>query len=1151
MADGVKNTPEHESGRQSGEKQSGSPMRPENSARQEETPSLSSNKPKHFKEGVEVSGRSIAKIASLPISLSEAPQVAVSQEIMDDIRRVLVEAGLEKAKVDAMPDELLAVEADFLIKEAIIKREEKLTSDEELVLKVAEAYRNSAAPDLDPHEVKKKLLVTKQSEMQSIAAREGAQVVGNKSKPHVVVETKKRIEYSSYDELIALLKAKKIEVEPPSKEKWEEEWSVIHKDKWRRENSILDFADWGEKYSKKTYVEQNGDRVTIVGAQDLSSETIHNLLAQEGITKKITYPANFHKMGPKAQAEFLKSQGVDIVWGISGGAVNWTDPEKMDVERENRRTGMVETVAVDIDFNERIRRLMELKSEHADVAGHALHDQWQTLQTGLVRDLARIQAAKVGKGDFEFVAKTDTSIKELLAKYELIGRTADLDSILSKDKRDEISAAKKSIDNHYISFEKSKKPEELALLFKTIDEEAAQVIQVQRSGFYGKAQDQRDHFDRVAEREIVANPDPMFVELLKWRAQRHREGFDQAYGEITLQQPSGIWKDSKKNLDTILRYLESTDFTEQQLGQALNHATAIVQAIPVDALIHQGLTKEAQEAQEVQKALTERLNAVLEINRFFGTMENADMNPEAVIKAFSGFQDYTFQRYFERFKEDSNGKAFKDSTGAEIKDFNLLNAGMGVYMGRFARERKVMNFVEEWTKNTAINGTTDEEKAAVGYIRGHLNEVYGGVYSFANIKDSVWAWYREKTFLGSAVEKAEREKHDFEKTGGSDDDEEFEYGLEPKKRELVSELREVLMSKYNMSKRQVDDMANEGLVNQVINNGHRLAWMFAWSDYDGVRIWDPNAETPVGHGRVAEYIFNENTHMFHGRMLDHPFDFYINENRGKVGKTNWLMQKAMLGKHGNLLPQNRTMVRFAGRLFGATGDAARAAWGKSVSDKIKQLDNIDRLDVDGFAPDREWAQSAAASELIDEGEVSFENADWSKFFDSQGSWKYLMIDLYADRNAMMKYISADVLQKYLQTPNSALFSKINTIEMFYSKREMRIKPWCKLAAPVHMEMGQKWRKWWGLDDNMGHGEKEDIIEALVQSNRIEREYRDWMKHRYLSWGPMPGITPVRRGRQLAQVAGFRARERGVKDSWQYPFVGGGVFGRELFKYLTK
>ena len=64
---------------------------------------------------------------------------------------------------------------------------------------------------------------------------------------------------------------------------------------------------------------------------------------------------------------------------------------------------------------------------------------------------------------------------------------------------------------------------------------------------------------------------------------------------------------------------------------------------------------------------------------------------------------------------------------------------------------------------------------------------------------------------------------------------------------------------------------------------------------------------------------------------------------------------------------------------------------------------------------------------------------------------------------------------------------------------------------------------------MPNAEKEKIIDFAVQSNRIEAAYHEWMKLRYLGWGGLPGIGPVRWLRQNAEVADVFMRETGKQS----------------------
>ncbi len=1048
---------------------------------------------------------------SVGAALKAAEQVAVSRESVDAFRAKLVDAGVDAGR---------------------------LNTDEGII---AETLRmNQGENGMEMEEIRKRLNVLKQEQMEELAKREGSVVVGEHGMPTVIIETIKRAEYcGDRDEAQALVAAEGLKLELPSREVWEN-MAIMKRQEWLSDHGVYSFYDWGEKYSKGTYVQLEGDRVTIVGANSMAEEVLNNLLSDAGSAKRVKYPADISRKSFKDKQRWLKGEGIDVIPGMAGGSVDdWKD----DPEHKTIQDSEGHDVIVGIDSRDRIRRLVELKQIGADVAGHDNHEIWEDLKQKLDE---KIELVRRSVGDparptnYHIAAELDEAVRDLYSKYDLSGRGDIIDSIISAETREEIADNRKLIDKHFDEFVKKSNKDEIEKLFKVIEDEANQVRLVQSGRLYGQAESYRRGFRRKVEQEAQENKD--FADLIRWRGEKLYEGFDLAYTEITLKEPSGIWQESTKNLDKLLRFLERTDFTDQQLVNTHQKAAAMIEAIPVDALRKLGKIKESEEAEKIQEELTDRLQAVYNVNQFHSAMEHGSMKPEDVIGVFKGFKDFTFQRYFERFDRDTDGNEFVSASGDK---FNVMDEAMSVYMGRLAQERKLLNFIEQWTKDRGISGDTEEEKAAIFEIKGIMAEKYKNKWTTPNLEQALSQWYRENTLVGASEKDPMDENNDIKEGRRKN------YGINEQKRQLGEVLKSRLMNERGLSQAAVDKLTDDGLVEQVINNGYKFSWMFVMSDYDGIRVWDHEAEAINGKGRVGAYVFNQGTDFFHGRMLDHTWEFFVNETRGRPGKSNLIMQEGMLGERGNLLPQNRTLVRFADKLMGTIEGNT---WSERVEAKKRQLKNIDRLDIDGSKPDSEWAASAAKGELIDSGEANFEGAKFSKLFDAKGSWKYLMIDLYSDRGAMMKYVDRELLQEYLSTPNSKKFFQINSIGLFYSGRpEARLKTWMKLAIPTQIAMGDKWKEWWKLQDRMPHAEKEDIIDYALQSNRLEQTYKNWMKERWCGWGAMRGYGPVRSLRQLAEVAHYGTREGAKsvgKTSVRWPFYWLGSFFQQGFKYVT-
>ena len=959
-------------------------------------------------------------------------------------------------------------------------------------------------------------------------------------KRHYFVESDLRLEFLKKDEVEQVLAQQAVAIELP--DNWDKKTPVV-RERWLAQKGILSTQDF-----PNTTVEDRGDGTYGLFVPEISESVIRKALQDNGIEKTPTLPDNFEDLSFKEKRKILKQQGFDVLPMIAGGAgKKWTDNEFEEVSTRVRdpRTGEVVTVTekVKIDLKGTIDRLMSLAREDADNPLHEWNADWQELSDRLQHEfIDTLRAAASEHKDFDKVSEVYSEIVKLASNYELAGKIGDFNKILPEDIRNEIGVAWENLDGYFENqlreFDR-KDPERTSKLLGMIDEEANSVVTVVQSGFYGRADEQRERFWAKAMEIAAQNPD--FGELIKWRATKSMEGIELNYLGFIAERPPAIWQDTEKNLNNLFRYVESTHFAEQQLGRALEAAQQMVQRIPVNDL----RGKEREDALKLQTELNERIDAVLGVHRFFIQFEHSDMNPEDLAQVIKSLKDQTFMEYFKRFQKDAFGKEL---------DINLLDKAMGMYMKKLFEDRNIMNEIEALTKGSLNKATTsphekwlilklalddsefqklktqDDFGKAFAKISGKqmadVNEIWRN--NLGRKRDAVSAWYKANTILGI----------------------DNEGGLIEMRKDLAKEFEGILRSNaaaWGLDEKQVDQMLTTGLIDQVVNNAYRVSWMFAWSDYDGIRVWDHNAQRPGGKGRVGDYVFNESTHMFFGRHLDHLWEFYTNEGRGKVGKTNLLMQESMLGEHGNMLPQNRTMVRFT-RMLLKHDPTLKDKYEALIDKKIGSLKNIDRFDLNN-EPEYEWARSAAISEMIDGGQVSFENVEWSKVFNPENKMKYLWFDLNFDRFAALKYFGPESLQLYLQQPNTQQFFKINSVAMFYSKREVRIKPWMKLAIPFHKEIGGYWKKWWKLSYNMTHAEADEIIEHAVQSNRLEAEAEHSMKLKYLGWGPFAGGWTIRHAREMAEASFIAGKEVG-KGSGLLPLLFIWEFIKGAFSYST-
>lgn len=1059
------------------------------------------------------SARKIAKAVASVVDVDprKVTKVTISRDLVEDIRGALVSAGVSRTEALSMSAAKVLVEAQALIKYGKIAGEGKSIEE-----KLARAIQANEGEELEEREVERLVRVESREKVAEMLDAGVAKSSHHDTREvaEIVVETKKSLPFLNRDEAQKELDSRGVSVKLPEEYN---KWAFIKRREWFEEKGIYEFADWEGANPGGAYVD--GEIPAIAGGS---------------------------------------------------GEMDWEDvtKEKHRERAYDEEAGRVVDVIGDrnIGAEVAVKRLVELTEAsalpHGADALKKIEDDLEKLNAYFkLNILDPAEAGIANNRDFDKVSELARVSDQLSKKYELAGKDDVLNKVLPLDLRERFKKGKALLDKHFRE-EFERDPQKYRELFKRVDEEASSVVRIQEGGFYGRADSYRENFNRVAEEEIKAAVGNKEQEMLRWRVVTSREGFDQSYGEIQINQPAADWRDSEQNLDRVLRLLERADFDEQQLSIAINNATKIVLSIPTNSL--EG--EERREAERKQKELTEKVKSVLAVNQFYSTMELQSMNPEKMLPAIQHLEDHTFQVFFERFSQDAKGHDLPEIVKGKKKDgserrgkLNLLDVGMNLYMKRFNRERKVMNFVEKWTKDPNAK-FDDDVKEECQKAKEIIEDLTGGSRELGEIKRAVSSWYQQYTLLGANKEHkghGRETSEDFlvqRKKEMVGDRKMFEEKTAEEKAEQDSRLwkdglvEELVAHKdeWGLDEARIKEMVDAGLVDQVMNNAQRLAWMMAWSDYDGIRIHDPEGFEYGGKKQLGAYVYNQSTDFFYGRMIDHAWEFYVDEGRGKVPKTNLLMQDEMLGKRGNLLPQNRTLVRMASDLLGED----------YVNNKFKEkkgaFKNLDKFNVDRDEEEKKWAKSAVVGEMIDDAELSFENSNWSEVFDERGSWKYRWIDLYGDRAAMMKYMDGTVLQKYLQQPNSKLFFQINSIENFYSKREVRLQPWMKLVIPAHQRMGNYWKEWWGMPDRMTHAEKEEIIDYAAQSNRLDAKYKNEMKKRHLGWGNVPGVMPVRWFRQVAEAADFSARVGGstlYKSSWKYPFAVFGEFWKQGFKYV--
>ncbi len=331
------------------------------------------------------------------------------------------------------------------------------------------------------------------------------------------------------------------------------------------------------------------------------------------------------------------------------------------------------------------------------------------------------------------------------------------------------------------------------------------------------------------------------------------------------------------------------------------------------------------------------------------------------------------------------------------------------------------------------------------------------------------------------------------------------------------------------------ELEDKGFLEAVDANALNLMRVFAWSDFDGIRVYGTNFKTKKVAEYPQAYVFNNRTELFGGRMIDHYMDFLVDEERGRSyeeDEVNGVFRGFLPGEHHNLLPQNRSMVRVS-RFFYSDEQLKEIERRANLLMKKNNFLPAEKyraqieqeIDKDESKPERDpyfngfigWARSAVIAEMIDSGDIGIFDFSKTKFSTLAGKInQYFMIDLYDDRKTAANYFGRKNMQEYLKNPTNENFLRINDgKEVFYSGRNVRIWPWTMIATRAHWEISHKlWKKLGLREQNMQSGGFETVIEGVVENGAMRKEQGDLLKNELLGMGSgILGTLPFRRLRQ--------------------------------------
>lgn len=495
------------------------------------------------------------------------------------------------------------------------------------------------------------------------------------------------------------------------------------------------------------------------------------------------------------------------------------------------------------------------------------------------------------------------------------------------------------------------------------------------------------------------------------------------------------------------------------------------------------------------------------------------------------------------------GKTFDDIIKVPFKPGDRTDPAWTDYTGEEIRGNVRKQIEDAFTKLVA-RPDIGAWLAAVNKDWSHTSGIYLKFYPQTAILD----WFRNNTLLGTDFASVDNKE-----TGRS--------LLGTQRQQLLAELEQKLRVEIGVPDEAVKRYRDAQLLTQVINNAYHVTWMWgAFSEYGGGirifnrdKVWYRDKDGKPVY-QVGEFVRNYDSRLFNGVMDDWFNEYLITEHRGKAGggriskedDVDYAFTRNMIGKRKGVLHHNRLLTKLINDnlRFGNFADDLVASKSKSFRDtfisKAKELENIDYLRVDwdrfkdekdpGDTYDLAWGRGVAITEMIEDGEITLENVEWSRdvFTNTRTNInKFNMGDWWGDRASLHKFFSGGALQKYLQVPGTEEFYKLNTIENFYSTREIRIKPWYKLIIPAHFEIGKHWQKWFKLPYDMTVMEKEIIINDAVSANRIEAADHGWMKDKHvgvtLGRVPVPIVSPVTRWfRKYFELVDVAARETGKR-----------------------
>lgn len=462
------------------------------------------------------------------------------------------------------------------------------------------------------------------------------------------------------------------------------------------------------------------------------------------------------------------------------------------------------------------------------------------------------------------------------------------------------------------------------------------------------------------------------------------------------------------------------------------------------------------------------------------------------------------------------------------------------------------------------HGSFDNENLLDDIGESWQKEALRGAYRVASIwgnasktKDVTDQWYRKRTILGA------------------DGDDEYGRSLVTIRRREQKEALKAALRTTGL-KIEGDNRDSEAILNELEENGYlegldstmyQMFWMYAMPDFDMIRIYGKHFKT----GKVSKYpqaiTFNQASKNINGRMIHHMMDFMVDEQRGRSyeeDEVNGIARGFLPGFYDNMLPQNRTMVRFHRNFM--TNEQEQEVEKRAI-DLMKEYRLLpglgweERLNTEArsstitefrrdpyFDGILGWARSAVIAEMIDSGDFSQMDFTQKNIAEVMGSKisQYVLIDLSDDQRATAHYYGRQNFQDWMKNPSLENFLRVNNgADIFYSGRNVRIWAWMMIATNIQWEIMHHHYKRLKLgSENLSASIGESMVENLVASGAMGKDQGELIKSDHFGMKPeflrgvpgaqILGTKPFRYARQIEEFVRSGLWETFKPWSFYYP-----------------